>query len=502
MTATLQAVVDELEADADPGPPIPLFRPAEQAEPFPLEELPTILRDGVAGIVGHVQCPRAMAAQSVLATAALIAQPHVDAPLFNGALRPVSLFFVTIAESGERKSSADALATKPLSDFESALAKAYQPKSARYDNALEAWEEARKHAKKANKGDYDATTDALNKLGRAPTPPPFPQLRCSEPTAEGLWLLLKDGLGTCGLFSAEGGQFLSGHAMNADHRVKTAAMLSSAWDGEPLDRVRKGDGMTVLTNRRLSTHLMIQPDIGARLLADRDLTDQGLNSRILFCAPASTQGARFQRDPTLDEIAALKRYHAVMAQRIALPIRTQDDRNTLAPVGLIFTAEAYAMLRGFADWCEEGLGLDGDFVPIKGFANKLPEHAARLATVFTFIADPDAAEIDADTMAAATTLMRWYAGERLRLVHNSHPPLELVQAEQLRLWIRDKWREDHISPVEVYQRGPRFARNQAHARKLMTILADHNWLRAVVKPMVIAGHRRKEPYQIVPAAAT
>jgi hypothetical protein len=32
-----------------------------------------------------------------------------------------------------------------------------------------------------------------------------------------------------GLFSAEGGQFIGGHGMNEDNKLKTAAGLSCAW---------------------------------------------------------------------------------------------------------------------------------------------------------------------------------------------------------------------------------------------------------------------------------
>jgi len=60
-----------------------------------------------------VQVPAAMAAQSVLASAALAAQPHADAQLPTGQSRPLSLFFVTLAPSGDRKSTSDNEAVKP-----------------------------------------------------------------------------------------------------------------------------------------------------------------------------------------------------------------------------------------------------------------------------------------------------------------------------------------------------------------------------------------------------
>ena len=55
-----------------------------------------------------------------------------------------------------------------------------------------------------------------------------------------------------GVFSGEGGQFIGGHAMSEEHRLKTASGLSLLWDGEPIKRVRQGDGFFVLRGRRVA----------------------------------------------------------------------------------------------------------------------------------------------------------------------------------------------------------------------------------------------------------
>jgi hypothetical protein len=57
---------------------------------------------------------------------------------------------------------------------------------------------------------------------------------------EGLVKLFVVGRPSLGLFSDEGGQFISGHGMKADGgaKVRTAASLSDIWNGRPLKRVR------------------------------------------------------------------------------------------------------------------------------------------------------------------------------------------------------------------------------------------------------------------------
>ena len=65
-------------------PPRPLQRPLEPADPFPIEALGGILGDAALAIVDQVQCPEAIAGQSILAAAALAVQGHADIELPQG----------------------------------------------------------------------------------------------------------------------------------------------------------------------------------------------------------------------------------------------------------------------------------------------------------------------------------------------------------------------------------------------------------------------------------
>ena len=92
---------------------------------------------------------------------------------------------------------------------------------------------------------HEAKHADLEGLGPPPEPPLTPLLPCPEPTFEGLRLLLQAGA-RASACPAEGGQFLGGYGMSRDHRLKTAAALSGLWDGEPIKRVRWGDGVILL----------------------------------------------------------------------------------------------------------------------------------------------------------------------------------------------------------------------------------------------------------------
>src|SRR6202022_729686 len=91
---------------------------------------------------------------------------------------------------------------------------------------------------------------------------------------------------------------------------RTAGGLSKLWDDGETRRVRSGDGAIMLRGRRLTVHLMVQPDVAGMMLNDRLLADQGLLSRFLITAPDSAAGLRLWHEPKPEGGAAPKRYGA------------------------------------------------------------------------------------------------------------------------------------------------------------------------------------------------
>jgi hypothetical protein len=90
MSATqLKDMIDQAP-EAEMEPPRPLQRSLEPADPFPMEALGSILGDAALAIVDKVQCPEAIAGQSILAAATLAVQAHADIELPQGSAAPLS----------------------------------------------------------------------------------------------------------------------------------------------------------------------------------------------------------------------------------------------------------------------------------------------------------------------------------------------------------------------------------------------------------------------------
>ena len=484
-------------------PPRPLRRDPGAPDPFPIEALGEVLGAAAKAINDKVQAPIAICAQSVLAAATLVVQARADIQLPTGQPRPLSGYFLTVAGSGERKTSADREALWPILHHERRLREQYEAELPGYLNAHEAWEKQRLQILNNKKRYPDPASKraALDELGPAPVSPLHPMLVCPEPTFEGLERLFAVGQPSMGVFSGEGGQFVGGHGMQRETKLRTAAALSGLWDGDAIRRVRALDGATLLPGRRLSVHLMVQPDVATLLLCDRLLADQGLLSRLLVTAPPSAAGTRFWREAPGEADAAIRRYGARLLGILEEPRTLAPGKlNELDLPALVFDDAARRTWTAFCDHIERELGPGGSLEPVRGFANKVPEHAARVASVLAIVADLQCAEINVSAIDAGIELAQHYAMEALRLFDTSSARPEILCAEQLLTWLQNR-PEDLISLPDVYQRGPNAFREAKTAREAIHLLEDHGWLEPVEGGAVINGTPRRDVWRLIGRSA-
>ncbi|MGE3782058.1 MAG: YfjI family protein [Alphaproteobacteria bacterium] len=484
-----------------PEPPRPLTRDTPPADPFPIDALGDVLASAARAIYDRVQAPLAMCGQSVIAVAALATQGHANVVLpigRDGQARPLSCYFVSVAPTGERKSACDREAMWPVARREMALREEYDRAAPDYLNDKLAWEKARDGAVKKCKGDRASIKAELDKIGPAPNPPLPPLLTCPEPTFEGLCKLFAIGQPSLGIFAAEGGQFIGGHGMNDDAKLRTAAGLSDVWDGSPIRRVRSGDGVSVLAGRRLSAHLMAQPAVANILFRDRLLAEQGLLSRLLVTAPDPASGMRLWHNERPETELELRRYGARMLSIFDRPLPLRPGMtNELEPRSIVLSASARQAWIEFADHVELEIAPNGGLDAIRGLANKLPEHAARLAAVLTLVREINAEEVDEREIAAGIALAEHYAIEALRLFGCAQVKSDLRLAQSLLDWLLGTWTGDFISLPDIYQRSLNAIGDKATAARLVAILEDHGWLIRMPAGAVVSGQHRRDAWRIV-----
>jgi len=471
----------------------PLFRELPPPPVFPVDALGP-LKAAALAIHSKTQAPIEICAQSVLAVATLAVQAHIDVELPGGGIKPVVNMFVSIAESGERKTSVDKIALAPVRDMESQWNREHKLATADYENRLVAWKSARSGVKKGTAADMLA---ALGQIGLEPEAPPHPMLICSDVTPEALVLHLEKGRPMAGLFTAEGGILVGGAAFTDESRMRTAALLNSLWDGEPIRRQRVGTGTTFLPGRRCCAHIMMQQVVADRLLGDSMLDGMGMLARMLIVAPESTAGSRLFKRDAPENAAILQAYNDQIAALLRMEPATNDrDYRELAPRVLPLDADASAEWIIFHDQCETAIRKNGELFTIKPFAAKLAEHAGRLSAVLTAYADPQAQLVPLWAMKSGIQLAGHFAMEMLRLHGGASIPLPLRHAQKLLEWWQR--RDDPILHLaKVYQYGPPDLRTAKAAKEAVKALVDHGWVERLEPGIEVDGKPRKDVFQLV-----
>ena len=479
--------------------PQPLLRDIPSGAPYPVAALGP-LRGAVEAVQGMTLAPIAIPAQSALAVASLAVQGFANVETLGGD-RPVSLYVLTIAQSGERKSSCDAPLMAALREYERERASDQRDDVIAAQNAQALWKGDRDRIlQQAKSGKGEKRTEAqvdLDALGAEPAAPPSVERTVTEPTFEGLTRKFAEGQPSLGIFSDEGGQFLGGHAMNSENRQKTLAALNDLWQGNPIRRTRAGDGSLTLFGRRLAAHLMVQPSVARAFMADPMAADTGFLPRFLICEPPSTIGTRMHANATRND-AALADFSGKLGHILGTSMPMDPETRELTPRTLPLALDARTLLVGFSDAIEKQQGKGGDLAHVTGTASKAAEQAARIAGVLTLWRDLRAPEVSAHDMADAITLTQYYLGEAVRLADAATVSAEIERAEALRKWLLETWPHPEITTRDVLRLAPtRGLRESPKARAALALLENLGWLLPLPPGTVVNGSARKEAWRIV-----
>ncbi|MCK0163177.1 YfjI family protein [Marinobacter sp. S6332] len=463
--------------------PLPLARKAPLPA-YPMSALGELLGDAAKALAYYVQVPVGMAAQSLLAVASLATQGHVNIQKGNIGTSPTTLYCITIAGSGERKSSMDGLAMRPVYEYQAERRAEHESLMAEHKAAEEAHELRYQSIVKSYKGSgqkqkplsyeqQQALTEDLAELEKSrPKPPPRPHILMEEPTAEGIYKHLAEALPTAGLFSDEGGAFFSGHGMADEAKGRTITMLSQLWDGKAITRTRAGAGESgVLAGRRLAAHLMMQPIIANKVLADPLMKGQGFLARFLVCADESLVGTRFLADRPHDESVsrdpAVIQFWEALSELIRQPLPT-NEAGELEPATLTITGAAFETWTHTHDAIERQLSQQGELSEIREFAAKAADNTARIAGVLAYLetrTDPTPEHIE-----RASTLMEYYLNTMIQRTQEAGQNAAEHDAAQVLDWMQ---RNGEELSADNFKQLPAAYRTAKKARTLLTLLVEY-----------------------------
>lgn len=419
---------------------LPTLPEVADRKAYPLDALGELLGSAARDIAKCIMAPPELAAQSVLSIAAFAAQDKANVGI-DGRTYPLSLFALTVAESGDRKSACDRVASRPLEQWQREHAREHRTALKKYHDEKDAYDAVRR--KIASDGKKHKTQSEKVSALAALTPPVRPTeplVIAQEPTLEGLQRSFRLGRPSQALFNDEGGQFFGGHAMNKDNMLKTIAGLSKYWDGAPIYRTRAAEGETsAMYERRLSVHLLVQPRVAADVLSDRMLLEQGLLARFLIAESRTLAGTRLMKEDQerherdAEQQPSVQRFQQRIAGLLEIEPCLAEDGGLELPC-LTLDERAYSLWVHFYNETEREQGPGRELEIVKPHASKTAEQALRLAGVFAVLEDTQA--ITRDQMQRAWTLAIYYLLNALRSAQLAEQDHAHRQARELLEWLR------------------------------------------------------------------
>lgn len=442
--------------------PHPLAAKVEP-EPYPLDALPLPIRAAVEEVAGFVKAPAALVASSALAALSLACQAHIDAKRAEKLHGPVGLFLLTIADSGERKSTCDGFFTRAIRDYEEAQAEAAKPALKDHKAAIEAWEAKRGGIKekirqlaKDNKPTAGMESALRDLEHDKPEPPRIPRLLYVDATPEALAYGLAKRWPSAGIVSAEAGIVFGSHGMGKDSVMRNLGLLNQLWDGTSLTIDRRSTESFTVRGARLTVALQVQEPTLREFFTRSGALARGTGflARFLVAWPESTQGQRPFTDPP-ENWPHLAAFHRRIAAILDQPAPIDDD-GALTPPMLPLTPEAKAAWVEYHNAIEGKLSSGGELYDVRDVASKSADNAARLAALFQMFEGAGGA-IGADAFEGASRITAWHLHEAWRFFGELALPAELADAARLDSWLIEYCQRErtHLVPTREAQRlGP------------------------------------------------
>ena len=277
----------------------------EVGDPYPLDALPGPVKATVQEVQGFIQAPTALVAASVLSALSAAAQGLANVQRDKGLSGPCSLYFLSIAESGERKSAIhttvlEGIRAYEIEEEESAKglrkihAAKYRSWEAQVDGVVSSIRAEAKSGKPVG-----ALESKLMQLEREkPAPVIVPRALWDDTTTEALIAGMASNWPSAAIISAEAGVVFGGHSMKKDNLTGGLATLNKLWSGEPIRADRKTEGASVILNTgRLTLGLAVQETVIRQFFESSKGIGRGSGfaARFLISWPASTQGTRFYK---------------------------------------------------------------------------------------------------------------------------------------------------------------------------------------------------------------
>lgn len=456
---------------------------------FPTESLAPPLNEWVINVSESTETPVDMAAVCALAVLSCAVQGKYIISPKSGYNEPLNLYFLIIANSGERKSAIVRLMTQPIYQYERKenerrcmQAEANRVKLNSLKKQIDVLERDG-NLEEAAKVRYQCRSLEGNQTKPL-------RLIADDITPEAMTSLLSINNGVLSIITTEGGLFdtLAGRYSNT---ISIDTVLK-AYSGDPIRVDRKGREGEVINNPALTMLLSAQDNVLAEMMKNEAFKSRGLTARILYSRPKSKMGRRNYDTPEINTDLEIS-YKQLITKLLENPY----PPNGILP-SIQLSPSAKEAVKHFHDWLEPKL-IDG-MEYMDNWGAKLLGNMLRLAGILHCAINPirpDQTALSAETVRHAITISKYFL-RHAKCVHNLlGADRDIQQSKRI---IRKLQEQDktELTKYQIYHMCRSSFQRVDDIAPMLSILVDHGYLKEKRYSAPTGGRPRANSYLLNP----
>lgn len=438
------------------------------APAFPIETLPTVVRDYVTGLAGEFLAPVDMPATMALGALSAACAGRVRLRVDDNWFEPANLYLLSIAEASTHKSPMLRRTFSAFEDEERALVERWTKEETARAQEREVLSVEIAHLKRrkpddANKAQMRQLLEERVKF----EPKPRPRLIADDITSEKLGVQMAES-GPIAIVSAEARAFEMMAGLYRKAGESDIDLYLKAWSGDAYRVARLSRADLFIARPCLTLVLCIQPAAVSKLAAREEFRGRGLTARFLTSYPRSNVGGRdWSQRHIAAEIDAFN-FNGRIRQLLAMA-RTLDGEPTPTVSMSADAARAFATYRAGV---ELAMAAGGALEEARDLGGKLTGHCARIALVLHMAESDAQKKLAGDTMRRAIALADYFTAHT-RTTWDAC--LADSQAAKLAAWLAKRPRV-HVCTRDVHKALWRVFTQAQQARAACIELVERGYL--------------------------
>lgn len=381
--------------------PKPLQHKAENTS-FPLNALPDVLRNYMKSVSKFGQVPIEMCVLPLLSVLATCCQGKCKVKNHKSSFtHELTLYTLTVASSGEKKSPALRYFQTALTDYQIKYNELHALDIKNNQSERQFLEEQKRREMKKNNGNLNLIKDANKKLEE------LPELRrlsliTTDCTTEALAQAMSENGGKMAILDSEGG-FLTTAAGMYSNGATNIDLLLKAYDGDYIDIRRKTSGVIELKRPLLSIGILTQPKKFNEFINNSEFEEKGLSNRFIFAFPPKPERE-------VDEVPEIPKAEQEAYNELIKRLLSMPDSDTIIGHDRESTLLFHDFFETLQDYKESG----GIFEHLKGYAQKQFANALKIAALLHLCEHKPTEPINGATALAAIQISMWCFNQALR----------------------------------------------------------------------------------------